>query len=79
MGYGTGDAIIGGAFTINNFIGVFAGLILCPLDMLGRHLGEREDRFATNCGGRGSCKTRIAVFSQDVGVNAFGAYFDPFA
>jgi len=49
--YGS-NAIVGGTFTANDFVGIFFSLFECPGDVVVRHFFERENGFATD-GGHG--------------------------
>lgn len=72
MSGGTGNTIVSGAFTTDDFVGVFASLSLSPVDVVGRHLGEGEKGLAPNGCGADSGKTGVTVFTEDIGVNTLG-------
>ncbi|KKU46186.1 MAG: hypothetical protein UX62_C0017G0006 [Microgenomates group bacterium GW2011_GWA2_46_7] len=39
VGQGGGNAIVGGTFARDNFVGIFSGFINRPSDVVGRHFG----------------------------------------
>lgn len=70
MAESSGDSVVGSAFAFDNFIGIFFGFFEGPFNMVDGHFWEGNEWFASNGGHTDWGEGRVAVFSENIGMNA---------